>query len=168
MCWKLETILPSAPWPLPPTMRSYHLLTMSNPRLCSAILKILTTSITDRDRKCSVLVGWTDRRLLYQWWKTDEISFGGGQDSRAMCLNSGCSWYPSLPFKRTQCLFSVSTILLYKKTKGRPVKWLSTESICTNLNTRLCGMLSETHCQWVKVCFTFWGPKEQHKSCIIK
>lgn len=82
-CWKLETISPHPPpnltsalsptilVPPPPTMRYYHLLTVSEPRFSSTHPKILTTSIRDQDRKCSVLVGVADIRLLYQQWKTD-------------------------------------------------------------------------------------------------
>lgn len=94
MCWKLETISPSALAPathnavLPPT----------NPKICLAHPKNLKTSMTDQDRKCSGLVVRTDRRLLYQLWKTDEIScVGGGQTSCTICLNSECSWYLLLP-----------------------------------------------------------------------
>lgn len=43
--------------PPPPTMQWYQLLTTSNSRVCSAHPKILTSSITDQDRECSVLVG---------------------------------------------------------------------------------------------------------------
>lgn len=77
MCWKLETISPSV---LTPHHQQCNGTTYP-PCLTLDFARPTPTSSqqAEESRKCSVLVSRAGRRLLYQQWKTDEISFGAGQ-----------------------------------------------------------------------------------------
>lgn len=57
-----------------------------------------------------------------------------------------------LPATRIYLLSLAPSVATYKKARGHPVKWLSTDLIYTKVNTWLCAMLSGTPWYRLEIC----------------
>lgn len=75
-----------------------------------------------------------------------------------------CVWTPAAPdmasslYTHLMSLPTPPTLPTYTKTRGHPVKWLSTDLIHTKINTWLCAMLSGMYWYWLEI-YGWWRSK---------